>query len=95
MPGRRARRVDGNQPAIVDALRRVGFHVEITSHVGCGYPDLTAARGGRVVLVEVKDPSQPPNKRKLTPDEARVHAAFKAKGVDVAIVETIEQAVRL
>jgi hypothetical protein len=92
---RRARRVDANQPAIVEALRSVGWHVEVTSHAGEGFPDLTAAKGGRVVLIEVKDGRKPPSARKLTDDERKVHAAFKAKGVDVAVVESIEDAVRL
>jgi hypothetical protein len=91
----RRKRTDANQSAVVDALRRCGWFVHVTSHAGDGYPDLTIARGGRLLLVEVKDGSKPPSARALTPDEARVHQAFASKGVAVRVVESVEQACRL
>lgn len=51
---RRARKVDGNQAMIVDALRAVGYSVEVLSDVGRGVPDLMIGDRGRTVLAEVK-----------------------------------------
>lgn len=54
----RAKRVDGNQPEIVDALREADCIVDITSGQGDGFPDLVVwrRRDGRVFTVEVKMP---------------------------------------
>lgn len=89
------KRVDGSQTIIVDALRQSGWHVEITSSAGKGFPDLVCAKRGRLVLVELKDPKQPPSKRKLTEDELRVHADFARKGVHIHVLLTIEDALKL
>ena len=45
---------DKNQSKIVDALRKVGCTVFITSGVGMGFPDLVVGRGGSNYLLEVK-----------------------------------------
>lgn len=87
--------MDGNHKAITDALRAAGWHVQDCSRLGQGFPDLIAARRGRVELIEVKDDSQPLNKRKLSENEAKVHLAFAMAGVEVRIVESVEEAVRL
>lgn len=95
---RRAARVDGNHGEIRDGLRRVTV-VEDTHGLGDGFPDLVArhVRTGAPVLLEVKDPAQPPSKRALTPAERAlsrrwgnayrvvltVDEALKAVGVDV------------
>lgn len=87
---RRAAKVDGNQPEIVKALRAVGATVRDLSGVGQGCPDLLVGYRGRNVLIEVKDPSQPPNKRKLTPDQAEFHALWRGQ---VIVVESPEAAI--
>lgn len=66
---RRAARVDANQNEIVRALRDMGASVAITSMVGSGFPDIVVGYQGRNYLIEIKDGSKPPSKRKLTPDE--------------------------
>ena len=53
---RRAARVDSNQSAIVDALRKAGALVQDTSRRGGGYPDLTVGYRGQTILMEVKRP---------------------------------------
>ena len=56
---------DRNEPAIVDALEDDGFSVtRIEKSKPAGFPDLHAARNGRDVLLEVKQP-----KGKLTPPQ--------------------------
>lgn len=92
---RRRARVDVNHKAITEALRACGWHVADSSRTGNGFPDLIALKGGRVEFIEVKDGSKPPSARKLTPEEAKVHLAFSLAGVEVRIVASVEEAVRL
>lgn len=66
----RPRRVDANQKQIVTSLRKCGFSVAITSSLGNGFPDLVVAKNKRTVLVEIKDGTKPPSRRKLTTDES-------------------------
>jgi len=66
---RRAARVDGNQSSLVAELRKIGACVYPTHTVGGGFPDLVVAYCGRNYLVEVKDPSKPPSRRRLTKEE--------------------------
>lgn len=80
------RRTDANHGACRDNLRAIGWFVEDTSHVGCGFFDLIAAHLGRVVFVEVKDGTLPPSRRTLTPDEIRVHRDFRAAGLEVYVM---------
>lgn len=53
---RYAKKVDGNQQPIVDALRKSGVTVIITNW-GNDFPDLLCGKRGRWVLQEVKEPS--------------------------------------
>lgn len=65
----RPRRVDGNHAEIVQAYRDMGCRVRSTAVLGHGFPDLVVAWGGLAWLVEVKDGSLAPSRRRLTPDE--------------------------
>jgi hypothetical protein len=87
---RYAARIDRNQPEIVAALRAIGCQVIPTHTVGQGFPDLVVDYHGRSCLVEVKDPLQPPSKRRLTPAQAEFHAAWTGP---IYTVETPEDAV--
>lgn len=71
-------RTDANQTPIVNALRAVGCNVAITSALGSGFVDLVVYRPatGLLRLMEVKDGSKPPSKRKLTPDEEEFATKF-------------------
>jgi hypothetical protein len=83
-------RTDANHREVITAIRRAGCRVWDTSRVGGGFPDaLVAARGNRLVLLEIKDGSKVPSARKLTPAEAIFHRDWSEH---VAIVETVEQA---
>jgi Holliday junction resolvase len=76
-------------------LRASGWHVHDCSRLGGGYPDLNAAKGGRLLLIEVKDGSKVASAQKLTAEEIKVHQAFQLAGVPVVVVTSVEQAVRL
>lgn len=89
---RRAPRLDGNQHAIVDALQRVGASVQSLASVGDGCVDLLVGYRRLNFLLELKDPSKPPSKRKLTPAQEEWHARWRGQR---AIVETADQALRV
>lgn len=82
---RRAAKVDGNQPAIVEAIRKVGGRVLHLHQVGKGCPDLLACFRGRNILLEVKLPGEAPNKEQVE--------FIATWGGELHIVRTPEEAV--
>jgi hypothetical protein len=89
---RHAARIDGNQPDLVKQIRALGASVQHIHTVGRGVPDLLVGHRGTNYLLEVKDPAQPPSKRKLTEPEALWHSDWRGQ---VSIVETIEDFIAL
>lgn len=87
----RAQKRDMNEPSIVMALLDAGCSVD-TLPGGNGRPDLLVGFRGVNYLIEVKDPSAPPNKRKLNSLQKKWHAEWKAKA---HLVETVEQALMI
>ncbi|MHC4753292.1 MAG: hypothetical protein ACYTFW_25940 [Planctomycetota bacterium] len=58
--------------------------------VGNGFPDIVVGYRGRNYLIEIKDGSKPPSKRKLTSDEREWHdtwrgAVYVANNTDEAL----------
>ncbi len=86
---RRAARIDSNQPDLVKVLRKAGCKVQSLAMMGEGFPDLLILRAGVLTLMEVKDGSQPPSKRKLTPHQVQFH-----KDWPVVIARDIQEALR-
>jgi len=86
---RRDARTDGNQKEVTKQLRQMGCTVAITSMLGEGFPDIVVGYNGRNYLLELKDPAQPPSKRKLTPDEKDWHEKWRGS---VHIIITAQQA---
>lgn len=84
-------RTDANQSRIVEALRKIGASVSITSGVGNGFPDLLVGYMGTTTLLEVKDGEKPPSDRKLTPAEAHFLATWK--GGPAVVVEDEQEAI--
>jgi hypothetical protein len=91
-----AAKPDGNQAAIVDALRRLGFHVALTHRLGGGFPDLIVT-GERLpagdvaaLLVEVKDRA---GRDRLTPPEIEFHADYPAGG-PLIVAHDVEDVLR-
>lgn len=85
-----AKRVDANQGAIVEALRRCGATVAITSSLGDGFVDIVVGYGGRNYLVEIKDGSQPESAQKLTPDEKAFHEKWRGQ---IAVIRSVQEAI--
>lgn len=88
-----ARRVDDNQTAVVETLRRLGCSVFSVASVGRGCPDLLVGVGGRTHLVEVKDGSKAPSARRLTPLEEQFARTWR--GARVELVECPEDCIEL
>jgi len=77
--------VDANQSEIVAGLRKAGASVEPLHSVGAGCPDLLVGYRGKNWLMEVKDVSKAPSKKKLNERQVEWHAGWKGQ---VATVET-------
>lgn len=86
---RYANRIDANQNAIVDALRKCGATVRIISQ-GAGIPDLLVGYNGYTILMELKDGSKPPSARRLTEDEQKFFDEWT--GGMLVIVNSIDEA---
>ncbi len=83
---------DANHAEIVDALRRMGWFVISTSGMGHGCPDAFAAKGGRLLALEIKDGRRPPSARKLTEAERKTHEGMERAGCQVIVIESVEHA---
>ncbi len=90
---RRAARTDQNHDEIVQALRKVGATVQSLAPVGAGVPDLLVGFRKQTFLVEVKNHKAPPSERKLTPAQVIWHRNWQ--GVPVAVVETVDDALKV
>lgn len=88
---RRDARTDDNQNETVQALRAVGASVAITSMIGSGFPDIVAGYRGVNYLIEIKDGSKPPSKRRLTPDEQKFHDLWRGA---VIVVNDVNEALK-
>jgi len=82
-------RTDGNQSRIVTDLRKAGATVQPLSSVGNGCPDLLVGFRDANYVIEIKDPAEDPNKRRLTKAEQRWHDAWRGQR---AVVETVTEA---
>ena len=87
---RYANRIDANQNAIVEALRKAGAYVRIISQ-GDGIPDLLVAYKGYTILMEVKDGNKPPSARKLTEAEQKFFDEWK--GGMLVVVNSVEESI--
>lgn len=78
--------MDANQGEIVDALIKAGCTVVSLAAVGGGCPDLLVGRAGVNWLMEVKDGSLAPSRRRLTPDQVLWHGKWRGQKVVVKSV---------
>lgn len=88
---RRAARIDDNHNEVVGALRQIpGVTVLDLAVVGKGCPDLLVGFRGRNYLMEIKDGSKPPSRRRLTDDQVAWHENWTGQAV---VVHSADQAV--
>lgn len=83
---RHALRKDENQAEIVTALERIGCSV-VVMHEPC---DLLVGYRGKSMLLEIKNPNQPPDKRKLTRNQVIFQADWRGHYV---VVQSIDEAI--
>ena len=88
---RKRAKIDDNQTVIVKALRAIGASVQSLATIGGGCPDLVVGYRGVNYLLEIKDGSKPPSKRKLTPDEREFIDNWRGK---VSVVNSINDAIK-
>lgn len=89
---RKRGKVDANQSLIVETLRKAGATVKSLASLGNGAPDLLVGFRRQNWIMEVKDPSQPPSKRRLTDDEKAFHLSWQGQ---ICVIETPEEALGL
>lgn len=83
--------MDGNHGEVVEALERAGCQVLSLASLGRGVADLLVLQPDRHIrLLEVKDGSKPPSKRKLTGLQLEWHKKWP-----VAVVHSATDAVFL
>lgn len=80
---RRAAKRDANEGPIVERLEEYRFLVGRVSMKG--WPDLVVLRNDVSVWCEVKQPGE-----SFTPEQAETFAAMAQKGVDVYVLETVD-----
>lgn len=89
---RRNAKIDDNQPAIVEGLRKFGCSVQSLANIGKGCPDIVCGYRCVNFLFELKDPAKPTSARKLTPDQEKWHSEWKGS---IYVIETLEQAIEI
>jgi hypothetical protein len=89
---RRAARVDENQKEIVEALRKLGA-VVIHTHTLKNAFDVLVAYAGKLHIMEIKNPKQPPSKRKLTEGEAKLSEQLQQVRVKYNVVHSVDEAI--
>lgn len=87
-----AKKVDANQKAIVAAMRRMGATVLHLHTIGKGCPDIAVGYRKKNFLFEIKDGSNVPSKRKLTPDEIEFHESWRGQ---VTVIESVDDAINI
>lgn len=85
------KKVDANQPQLVEDLRKLGFLVAVTSDVGRGFGDIVIGdpRKLTIWLCEVKDPEE---RWKLTESQEKFHELWFGM---IHVIETLEDALAL
>ena len=86
---RRAAKIDDNHREIVRELERCFCDVLSLAAVGNGCPDLLVQRAGVLYLLEVKDGSKSPSRRRLTPLQQEFKAKWRGK---VHVVKSVGEA---
>jgi len=90
----RAAKVDSNQPQIVKALRKLGATVLITSQLKNAFDILVGYRS-RLFIIEIKDGSLVPSKRKLSDGEIKCKTDFERAGVTYHIANSVDEALNI
>lgn len=88
----RAAKIDGNQQDLFRFMEILGATVTSTAPLGNGFPDALIGFRGVNYLAEIKDPAQPPSKRKLRPKQIKFHGTWRGH---VTILQTTDDCLRM
>lgn len=90
-----AKRIDANQPEIVDTLQKCGaVWIPTSGDPTIGFDGLVAFRG-RLEIAEIKDGSKPASQRRLTERETKRMEQVSEKGVAYNVIESVDDALNL
>ena len=91
------KRTDANHSQVMDLYRQMGCSVRSTHTLAHGFPDVCVGHAGGTALVEIKDGSKPPSKRRLTPDEQKFADEWLGSPVRIVMTaaDVVEQARRI
>ena len=89
---RRAAKIDSNQNEIVEALRRCGASVLITSQLKNCF-DILVGYNGINYIVEIKDGKKPPSQRKLTQGEIKFRDNWR--GGKYYVINSVDDALKM
>jgi Holliday junction resolvase len=84
--------VDHNQKEIVEALRKAGASVLVTSNVGKGFPDIIVGLAGKNWLIEIKNPKSSYGKTGLNKIQKDFHSTWTGR---VHVIYSIDEALKL
>lgn len=85
-------RKDANHNEIAKTFVDLGCTVFDCHTLRGGIGDLIIGVAGVTALIEVKDGSKSPSRRRLTPAEATIHTTWRGR---IDIIETVDDAIRL
>lgn len=85
-------RLDANQKAIINGLRKAGVSIQSMAGIGCGCADILAGSNGHNYIFEIKNPNQPPSKQRLTEMEQKWHVQWRGR---VHIITGLNDALKI
>lgn len=85
-------KVDGNQKEIVEGLRKMGASVLIVSQLKNCFDILVGYKGVNYIM-EIKDGSLPPSKRRLTLGEQKFRDSWN--GGEYHVVNSLDEAINI
>ena len=89
---RRAAKLDANQTQVVSALEAAGVSVLGLAALGKGKPDILACKGGKAILMEIKNPKTARGRMGANPAQEKFIQAWR--GCPAVVVDGPEAALK-
>jgi len=95
MPFTRKRgRTDGNHTEVIEAMRNIGAVVYSVASIP-NFTDTLVGYRGQLFIIEIKDGTLPPSKRKLTDGEIKCKTDFERVGVTYHVANSVAEALNI
>lgn len=88
---RKKGRTDGNHTEVIKSMRKIGAVVYSVASIP-NFTDTIVGYNGKLFIIEIKDGTLSPSRRKLTPGEIKCKIAFERVGVTYHIANSIDEA---